>query len=226
MDVAGRVVGDRVVAVLVPDVGEAADAPAFLALLHRLGAAVGVDHEDAVALHVRMAAAEVVEQRRALLEQEEREVEGDQHVDLRGARAAHVLLQQRDAARLIVAQRVEIVAAPPIERIGIEVDADRAVLAMRLHPGCGERGGAAEVFAQRARRAAVDAFVHAAHADDIAFRVLHRFLVERVAVGALGERGSREPASGGLVAPDSTPVRECVRPELHSARSPVGRRAA
>ena len=210
--------GDRVVAVLVPDVREAADAAALLALLHRLGTAVGVDHEDAVALHVRMAAAEVVEHRRALLEQEVREVERDQHVDLRGARGPHVVLQQRDAAELLVAQRFQIVAAAPVERFGIEVDADRAVVAVRLDPrGC-ERRGAAEVFAQRARCGAVDAFVHAAHADHVAIGVLHRFLVQHVAVGALGERRSLvRPSTGGLAANPAT-GRERMRFELHAVK--------
>jgi hypothetical protein len=62
VDVAGGVVGDRVVAVLIPDVGEAVALAPVLALLHRLGTAVGIDHEDAVVLHVRVAVAEVVEQ--------------------------------------------------------------------------------------------------------------------------------------------------------------------
>jgi len=128
------------------------------------------------------------------VEAEVGEVEGADDVGGRQRiRREDVALHEFDTCGLVGVEAGKVVFASPGERFRVDVDADRAVLAVGFDPGARERSRRAEILAHAPRRAAELLAVDAREQAGVLGRVLYGFLIERVFVGELrlldGARG-------------------------------------
>src|SRR5690606_12644746 len=111
-------------------------------------------------------------------EQEVAEVEGADDVGAELAGVADVGVDEPDAGGDLGAGGGEVVAAGPGERLGVEVDADRAAPWAASGPLGGEVGGAAEVLAEDAGHGSAHLGVDALDELDVVGRAAYRLLVE------------------------------------------------
>ena len=225
MDVVHCPILDRVEDVLVPDVVEVVVLPGLGECPLGVGSAVEVEHEHALVLQPRPRLLEVAEQRRPLLEDEVGEIEGHGHVDETVLDVQHVAPDQLDARGLLLGERGDVVRAAPGQGLRIEVHAPDPIAGATRHPGAGHGRRAAEVLAQELGGAIEGAPEDALHEVDVAGRVLHRFLVERVDVGSSRLRPGRLPAPLLLLSTHPLPSPGAVRPEVWGRRMLLDRGA-
>ena len=139
---------------LLPNVSETVDLGLLLREVRRVGSAERVEEKHTVGVQRVMNASEVAAHLVARLETEVAEVERADDVDAIGSDVAHVVVQQLDPRARCLRQARDAIAPPPVEHVGIEIDADRVPARARAHPLASEAGGAAEIFAQAQRFAA------------------------------------------------------------------------
>jgi len=107
------------------------------------------------------------------------EIGGRQHVGRRLVDFAHVGLDQSHPGRA-VAERRDVMTATPRQGRAVQIDPHRLVIAAGRDPVTAQKGGTAEVLAQKMRSTTVLAFEDAGEESDFVFGVLHRFLVQPV----------------------------------------------
>ena len=159
MDVVDDVVVNHVVDGLIPDVlkvwnsgavfgGEAIDIPRLELGLDCLGSAVEVQNEQAVFFEGGSRGFKVPPETFPGLEDAVGEIECHGQIDRRGFGFEHVGTNQLDGSGLF-AEIGEVVFDAPVQGRLVDIDSPRAVLRRAARPLAGERGGAAEVLAQR-----------------------------------------------------------------------------
>jgi len=97
-------------------------------------------------------------------------------------RLHHVALDEPQAGLLLGVQRRDVVVAPPLQRLGVEVDSPGVVERVVAHPLTRQVGGGAEVLAQGARMAAEALAEDLVDELDVGLGFLHGTLVQRVLV--------------------------------------------
>ena len=192
VDVAEHRAGDGVVAVLVPDIGEAVHLSFFLDLGEGVRPAVVVEDEHAVLAERLADRAEVLDQPGAGGEDPVAEVHGQDGVGATalGPGVADIALEQRDPRPLLVGERREVVLPCPLEGLLAEVDADGLVPGPTPYPLAGRVGGPAEVLADGDGLAAPDRLEGLVDEVDLGLDILDALAVEHMPVrGGGGELG-------------------------------------
>src|SRR5690606_18183849 len=197
MDVAKHPVRDRIELGLVPDIREVLVFRLFLLHGERLGAAEDVEHEEPVVVQRVPRAPEVLTELLARLEAVVAEVESADDVDRIGLDGQHVAVQQLYAGAILLRQPPDAVRAPPLQRILVDVDADRGALLARPHPFARGARRAAEVLAEADRLAPPQLLEGVDEVFDLAVDGLHGLLVELVDIGLLRHRQDGLSLRGG-----------------------------
>src|SRR5690606_19339444 len=189
VDVIDGSMRDRVERVLIPHVREpATNGALFQHGLLGFPAAVRVEHEDALTAEAPADAREVRAHLGARLEYPVAEAERREDVHALRHRLPHVAPEELDPLTRL-ADGCEVVLRSPGEHGPVDVDADRSPLRALLHPGGGEEGRAAEVFAQAHRGSTARRTEDPVDEVDLGLGILNRALVERVLVGRRGGEG-------------------------------------
>src|SRR5690606_27631350 len=188
VDVADHPMRDGVELRLVPDVGEVVVLRLLLLHRERLGAAEYVEHQDPVVVQRIANAAKIAAELLARLEAVVAEVERADDVDRLGLDRANVPKQQLHARAILLGKLAYAVRAAPLERLLVDIHADRDALRARAYPLARGARRAAEILAKADRLATPQLLERIDEVLDFAVDGLHGFLVKLVYVGLLRHR--------------------------------------
>ena len=193
MDVADQSAADGVVVGLVPDIGEKAVIALDDSLLGRQSvgviAAIGIQEKHPVRLEAVPDPAEISQQGRPLRQQPIAEVQGTD--DILGARfhGEHVVQTQGHPFGLGLVQPRQIMGAPPIQHLVVDIDTRGLIGLAPPHPFAAQGRGAAEILSQPPGGLAAQVAVGTVDEIHLRLGALDRLLIELVAVRLIGEGG-------------------------------------
>ena len=190
MDIADHVPSDRVVAGLVPDVGEIVVFGFLLHLAEGFVAAVSIDKEHAVIHQALPDPAEVAPQVIPGLEDLITEVHRQDQVYRWGLCREHVVVEQCDPLCNGAIQCSYVVVAAPVQYLTVQIHGISLVGLAPLHPLGAGVGCTTEIFAQSAGPPAAQGSKSVIHHIDFSFDTLHSLLVQQVAISLVSLRFS------------------------------------
>src|SRR4051812_35701241 len=153
MDRVTALARDRVKGLLVPDVDEGLRVAEALPLAHardHAGAAGELEQEHALPAHRAPGGAKVGEELLALAKDAEREVARDDEVGRRARGRHHVRAADVDPLLLLGREPGSVALLPVAQRLGVEIEPERLVAPVALHPLAAEPERPAEILAEPA----------------------------------------------------------------------------